>query len=66
MDTKLKCVFENPVSGTDNTANSRTKNQATLENSSKPDSNAIDGKNKPTSFEAIRPSSPKVCYSVIY
>lgn len=54
MDTKLKCVFENPVSTT-----TATKTKATT-STSKPDSNSTDGKSK-TVGEQIKPS-PKVCF----
>lgn len=49
VDTKLKCVFENPISST-----AITKSKATT---SKPDSNSTDGKSK-TSDDVLK-SSPK-------
>ncbi|OXU25091.1 hypothetical protein TSAR_000010 [Trichomalopsis sarcophagae] len=49
MDTKLKCVFENPVSAT-----TATKAKATT-STSKPDSNSTDGKSK-TVGEQTKPS----------
>lgn len=52
MDTKLKCVFENPVSST--TTATKPKTTTTT---SKSDSNSIDGKSKaPGDLK----SSPKV------
>ena len=52
MDTKLKCIFENPVSTT-----TVTKAKATT-TTSKPESNSTDGKNKAIG-ETLK-SSPKV------
>ncbi|KAJ8666948.1 hypothetical protein QAD02_008610 [Eretmocerus hayati] len=52
MDTKLKCVFENPVSST-----TATKAKASTTTSSKPDSNTTDSKSKAVG-DSIK-SSPK-------
>ena len=60
MDTKLKCVFENPVSGTNNITTSKVKTQA----ASKPDTNTVDGKNK-TIGDTIKSTSPKVSWNIV-
>ena len=52
MDSKLKCVFENPVS-----SNTMTKVTPTT-TTAKPDANAANGKNKGTG-DSVK-SSPKV------
>lgn len=53
MDSKLKCVFENPVTSTTSTAKTTATTTTT-----KPDSNATNGKNK-TVGDSVK-SSPKV------
>lgn len=58
MDTKLKCVFENPAVISSTTA---TKAKATT-TTSKPDSNSTDGITKPVG-DTLK-SSPKVCNSI--
>ncbi|CAL1682228.1 unnamed protein product [Lasius platythorax] len=53
MDSKLKCVFENPVTSTTSTAKTTATSTTT-----KPDSNATNGKNKAVG-DSVK-SSPKV------
>lgn len=53
MDSKLKCVFENPVTSTTTTAKTTSTTTTT-----KADSNATNGKNK-TVGDSVK-SSPKV------
>ncbi|KAL6429329.1 hypothetical protein ACFW04_008200 [Cataglyphis niger] len=53
MDSKLKCVFENPVTSTTSTAKTTATTTTT-----KPDSNATNGKNKAIG-DSVK-SSPKV------
>lgn len=54
MDSKLKCVFENPVTSTTTTTAKTTATSTTT----KADSNATNGKNK-TVGDSVK-SSPKV------
>lgn len=59
MDSKLKCVFENPVTSTTSTAKTTATTTTT-----KPDSNATNGKNK-TVGDSVK-SSPKVRCNYMY
>lgn len=59
MDSKLKCVFENPVTSTTSTAKTTATSTTT-----KADSNATNGKNKAVG-DSVK-SSPKVRCNYIY
>jgi len=59
MDSKLKCVFENPVTST----TTSTVKTTTTSTTTKADSNATNGKNK-TVGDSVK-SSPKVLSVVV-